>query len=302
MPLTREIKIINDYEFLKPMRAIFSGSSQSGKTYLIGQILAHQEKLFGDKFEFVRYYYPTYLDESPVEYHMMTDTPISYTAGFPTKSEILDLPKNSLLVIDDQADTAVKSDLISQLFKVISGKKQISVILVTQNYFLQGKHSRDIRNSCNYVGLFRNCCDHLLNKRVATAFGLKNAYDAAEKDIYNSQVYPYMFIDQTQRSQLSSFRLFTDILGDCKVAYGANGMKGYILTEDDFLSAFNIIREKPGIVIAANKNEDKNKTLSKSSPDAEDSTDEASKLKRARNEIKKSKKRKRSKKRRVVDA
>ena len=96
---------------------------------------------------------------------------------FPTKEDILNLPENSLVVIDDQADTAVKSDLISQLFKVISGKKNLSVILVTQNYFIQGKHSRDIRNSCNYVALFRNCADASLNRRVATAFGLKNAYN-----------------------------------------------------------------------------------------------------------------------------
>ena len=295
MPLTREIKTINNYTFLKPMRAIFSGSSQSGKTYLIGQILECQEKLFGDKFEFVKYYYPTYLDESPVEYHNMTDTPISYTAGFPNKQEILEMPRNSLLVIDDQADEAMKSPLINQLFKVISGKKNISVILVTQNYFLQAKNSRDIRNSCNYIGLFRNCCDHLLNKRVAIAIGLKNAYEAAEKDTYNSQVYPYMFIDQTQRSQLSSYRLFTNILGDCRIVYGSNGMKGYILTEDDFLSAFKVIREKPGVVIAANKNENTNRPISKSSKSDEESDEE-------KQPRKKSKKRKRSKKGRRINA
>ena len=296
MPLTREIKLIDNYKFFKPLRAIFSGSSQSGKTFLIGQMLENQEKLFGDQFEFVRYYYPTYLDESPVEWHKSTDTPISYTAGFPTKDDILGMPKNSLLVIDDQAHTAMKSDLISQLFKVISGKKNISVILVTQNYFMQATHSRDIRNSCNYIALFRNCCDHGLNKRVAIAIGLKNAYLAAEKDIYNSQVYPYMFIDQCQRSQLSSYRLFTDILGDCKVSYGTNGMKGYILTEDDFLSAFKIIREKPGIVIAANKNEDAGRKVSKSAKviDGE---------KEVGVEGRKAKKRKRSKKpKHIVDA
>ena len=31
MPLTREIKLINNYTFYKPLRAIFSGSSESGK-------------------------------------------------------------------------------------------------------------------------------------------------------------------------------------------------------------------------------------------------------------------------------
>ena len=55
MPLTREIKLINNYTFYNPLRAIFSGSSESGKTFLIGQMLQNQEKLFGDQFEFVRY-------------------------------------------------------------------------------------------------------------------------------------------------------------------------------------------------------------------------------------------------------
>jgi vacuolar-type H+-ATPase subunit F/Vma7 len=260
----REIKTVNHFRFQKPIRAIFSGSSQSGKTFLIGKILENQKNMFGDYFAFVKYYYPTYLDESPVEYHMLTDTPVAYSAGFPTKGEILSLPENSLVVIDDQADVAMKSDLISQLFKVISGKKNLSVILVTQNYFMQGKHSRDIRNSCNYAALFRNCCDHLLNKRVATAFGLKLAYEAAEKDTYTKDVYPYVFIDQTQRAQLSSYRLYTDILGDYKVAYSSTGMKGYILSEDDFLSAFRILSENKLSVIAVNKNEDTKRAIQKS--------------------------------------
>ena len=137
MPLTTEIRQLENYKFTKPIRAIFSGSSQSGKTYLIGEILEGQERVFGDSFTFVKYFYPTYLEESPVDFHTKTDSPVAYEPGFPTKSDILSLPENSLLVIDDQADQALRSDLISQLFKVISGKRNISVILVTQNYFLQ---------------------------------------------------------------------------------------------------------------------------------------------------------------------
>ena len=123
MPLTREIKKLENFQFTKPIRAIFSGSSQSGKTYLIGKLLENQDQLFGENFNFVKYFYPSYLDESPVEYHELTETPVSYESGFPNKDDILSMPENSLLVIDDQADEAVKSDLISQLFKVISVKK-----------------------------------------------------------------------------------------------------------------------------------------------------------------------------------
>ena len=295
MPLTSDIKQISNFNFTKPVRAIFSGSSQSGKTYLIGEILKHQRKLFGDAFTYVKYFYPTYLEESPVEYHTKTESPVSYEPGFPTKTDILSLPQNSLLIIDDQADTAVKSDLVSQLFKVISGKKDISVILVTQNYFIQGKHSRDIRNSCNYVALFRNCADASLNRRVATAFGLKGAYIAAERDTYATQIYPYFFIDQTQRAQLSSYRLYVDILGDCKIAYCQLGMKGYILSEKDFLAAYRIITDKKLFVIASLKNEDKKRSISESStsPDSKEAAEENREEVRRKKKIKRREKRRR---------
>ena len=265
MPIAREIPVISDYQFSLPMRAIFAGSSQSGKTYMIGEMLKHQSEIFSSQFDFVKYYYPSFLEESPVDYHNLTNTPISYSSGFPSKSEVLSLPENTLLIIDDQADTAVKSDLISQIYKVISGKRRLSIILVTQNYFIQGKHSREIRNSCNYVGLFRNCCDDLLNSRVATAFGLKLAYAAAEKELFCCQVYPFIFIDQTQRGQISQYRLYTKIIGKVKEAYSKSGMKGYILSEDDFKAAFTIQSEKNGVVLATIKNENTQGSISKPS-------------------------------------
>ena len=261
MPITREISCIDDFAFSLPMRAIFSGSSQSGKTFMIGEMLKHQNEIFSSNFEFVKYYYPTFLDEAPVEYHEFIDTPISYTAGFPTKSEVLSYPKNTLMIIDDQSDTAVKSDLISQIFKVISGKKNLSIILVTQNYFMQGRHSREIRNSCNYVGLFRNCCDDNLNTRVAQAFGLKAAYATAEKDLFHCEIYPFIFIDQTQRGQISQYRLYTKIIGRIREAYSKTGMKGYILSEEDFKAAFKIISEKKGSVLAIQRNENKTSSV-----------------------------------------
>ena len=234
MPLTREIKKIPHYTFQKPIRAIFSGSSQSGKTFLIGKMLENQLDLFGDEFTMISYFFPSYLEDSPVDYHTSMETPISYQKGFPTKESVLSLPENSLLIIDDQFDEVLKSPLLSQIFKVLSGKKNLSVICVTQNYFQQGKYARDIRNSSNYVCLFRNCGDSSLNSRVAKCFGLKRAYEAAERDTYSCKIYPYFFVDQTQRAQLSSFRLYTDILGPMRTCYDTEGMKGYIIKETDF--------------------------------------------------------------------
>ena len=255
MPLTRELEKINYVEFFKPLRAIFSGSSQSGKTYLIGKMLEKQRELFGGEFELVKYYYPEYLEECPVEWHENITTPITYNAGFPTKQDILELPEGSLLIIDDNMKKVVNSELMRQFFNVISGKRNISIIVVTQNYFTQGQFSRDIRNSSNVVCLFRNCADATLNIRVARAFKLEKAYQAAENDVFADQVYPYVFIDQSQRSQLSGYRVYTDILSKIKVAYSVAGMKGYILNEIDFKKIYKIIEEKPrSVQVIANEN------------------------------------------------
>lgn len=67
--LTSEIRETLNFYFQKPLRAIFSGSSQSGKTYLIGEILKKQKQLFNDTFKTIIYFYPTYLDEPPVDFH-----------------------------------------------------------------------------------------------------------------------------------------------------------------------------------------------------------------------------------------
>lgn len=250
MPLTREIEKINHVEFFKPLRAIFSGSSQSGKTHLIGKMLEKQNQLFGEHFDSVKYYYPEYLEECPVVWHEKITTPITYTAGFPSKQDILELSQNSLIIIDDNMKKVVNSELMRQFFNVISGKRNISIIVVTQNYFTQGQFSRDIRNSSNVVCLFRNCADATLNIRVARAFKLEKAYEAAEADIFCDQIYPYVFIDQSQRSQLSGYRVYTDILSKIKVAYSVTGMKGYILNEIDFKRIYKVIEEKPRSVKA----------------------------------------------------
>ena len=261
MPLTREFEIVENTQFAKPIRAIFSGSSQSGKTYLIGEILKYQKRIFGSKFTLVKYYYPEYLGECPVNWHTFLDIPITYESGFPTKDHILDLSPNSLLVIDDNMKKVVNSELMRQLFNVISGKKNISVICVTQNYFTQGPYSRDIRNSANYVALFRNCADANLNKRVTTAFGLGNAYKAAKQANFDTKIYPYMFIDQTQRAQLSNYRLFVNIFDKIKIVFSSTGMKGYILGQQDFDLAYKIIQEKRKNIVAI-FHEDSKKNIS----------------------------------------
>ena len=65
-------------------------------------MLKKQSKLFGEEWSYIAYFYPRLLDSAPVNYENLTTVPLAYFAGFPEKSFIDTLPKNSLIIIDDQ--------------------------------------------------------------------------------------------------------------------------------------------------------------------------------------------------------
>ena len=152
--MIREIER-RDYTFSLPLRAIFAGSSQVGKTHLITQILKNQKNLFNTHFTKVYYFYPELLSTCPLAIDF--DCEIVSIAGFPDMAQINKFEPGSIVIIDDQSEKLVKSEDIAVLYKVLSGKRSISVISVVQNYFLQGKFSQTIKNCSNYVALFRNC-------------------------------------------------------------------------------------------------------------------------------------------------
>ena len=149
-------------------------------------------------------------------------------------------PKRSCLVIDDSFDSALQSSVMDHLFRVMSGKLSISVILMTQNIFSKGKFGRDIRNSCNFVALFRNCADTRINSNFSRMVGLSHAFEAARIDL-DGQMFPVMFLDLSQKGQLSKYRLYTNLFGSFQTVFSTDGMKGYIINENDFESYFKVI-------------------------------------------------------------
>ena len=69
--------------------------------------------------------------------------------------------------------------------------------------------------------------------------GLKESYSAAVKDIQGEK-YPFMFLDLSQKGQLSPYRLFTDIFGRFQIGYDLLGMKAYIVNSVDFENVFKV--------------------------------------------------------------
>ena len=250
MPVTTNAMMKQNDYFISPFRMILSGSSGAGKTHFAGDLI--RANLFEEEIEYVYYFHPCYLDEPPVDWHESMKIPVSYQTGLPTLEQLTSMPPNSLIVLDDLMDKCVGSEVIDHLFRVISGKRKLSVMIMAQNYFVNGRFSRNIKNSCNYSVLMRNCCDATINSRAARAMNLIKPVSLAERNNAEKE-YPYIFIDQTQKGQVSGYQIYTDIFGDFKKCYSNAGMPSYIIPEKDFLAVFKILQQKNRVVLATQK-------------------------------------------------
>ena len=218
----------------------------------------------------------SYLSSPPVQWHKTLKVPVTYQVGLPSKEFIMEQPKNSCLVIDDSFDKALQSPVIDHLFRVMSGKLSISVILMSQNTFSKGKFSRDIRNSCNFLALFRNCADTRINLNLARMVGLCQAYKSAQMEL-NGSMFPVMFLDLSQKGQLTPYRLYTDIFSKYQVVFSESGMKGYIINENDFETYFKV-NLNSGISFEAEENENETPEISRNNREGKSKIDEKEKV------------------------
>ena len=227
---------IPDFEFAKIFRIFISGSSSAGKTTFAKSLL--DRGLF--TYNRVYYYHPDFHEHAPVEWHNELDKPVLYQAGIPSLKELLEIPEYSCLVFDDLFTQCCESKDIDYLFRVLSSKRKLNVIIMTQRYFSDGKCGLSIRNSSNYHVLMRNA-DARTNLLVANSMQLKPEITKA-REINKQKLYPYIFIDRTNQARVNNLQIFTDILSThLEVVIGQ--MKYYLISEADFTTSFTISGE-----------------------------------------------------------
>ena len=187
-------------------RIFISGSSSAGKTYFAKQLLA--SKLFDVKR--IYYFHPDIHESFPVDWCNDSDTEIVCQAGLPTLEDIDQMPKHSVVVLDDLFTEVAKSELMSYLFRVLSSKKKLHLIVMTQRYYAEGAQGLNIRNCSNYHVLMSNA-DARTNMRVAFSMGLEKDVRAAIK-ANEKKLYPYIVIDRTNYARVNGLQVYIDIL------------------------------------------------------------------------------------------
>ena len=236
-------------------RVFISGSSGSGKTHFAEQLL--KNKFFN--FERIYYYHPDLQESFPTNWKNTFHEPVLYQAGLPTEDELLSMPPYSCVVFDDLFTKACESRLIDYLFRVLSSKRKIHCIIMTQRYFAEGSNGLNIRNSSNFHVLMNNA-DERTNLRVSDSMNLRKEVQLAIKE-NQTELYPYIFIDRTNHARVTGLQIYIDIFSRYQKAIHKL-MLVYLVSECDFKANFNLLDKNTAV-----SNENKVKRISPPEPD-----------------------------------
>lgn len=153
------IKMIHDGSdcpifFHAPFNMVVSGPSQVGKTTFVKRLLSRRTCTPGSispSFDRVIYVYG---EEQP---GLREQLPIGTELQKGWSTAMLDdisPNQNNVLVLDDVTSDCKDDPSISNLFTRGGHHRNISIILLTQNYFFGGRSALDIRRNTHYLILF----------------------------------------------------------------------------------------------------------------------------------------------------
>lgn len=199
------------FKFKWPFRIIISGSSGSGKSVLLGEILKEREKIIDQKIDRI-VYCAKFKTSVPVL--LRDDKNIIFHEGLPTEEMIEnDSGEKVLFCLDDLLETAFSSDIVSRLYTQ-GRNRNLSCILITQNLFPRYPNARNISLNANYIIVFRNLRDSSSISHLAKQICPGNS--KAFSNIFTNSInrpYSYLLLDFTQ-SCADVFRYRENILSN----------------------------------------------------------------------------------------
>jgi hypothetical protein len=201
--------LINEYIFIHPFTCLIVGPTQSGKTFILKEILKYRNQLFNSIPERIIFCYAAW--QTTYELYRKEVPNIEFKEGI-FDIELLNVNKQNLIIFDDLMADCNKSEKIMNLFTVGSHHQNTSVFFLTQNIFSKGKYTRDISLNSNYLIIFKNPRDQLQFQILArqmfpnkTKFLLESFEDAT------SRPHGYLLFDLKQSTEERN-RIQTNIL------------------------------------------------------------------------------------------
>ena len=181
-----------------PSTFLLSGCTGSGKTFFIMKMIANSSQMFEHSPEKIYYFYSIW---QPIFDRFHTENKVTFISGLPNEEKIKEIAneKHNLIIIDDMQINALNDSFISNLFSRESHHRNLTIFLLLQNLFHQGKYGRDISLNTHHLILFRNLRDINQIKYLSRQIGLWKKLEYAYKDVLNIP-YNYLLIDLSPKS------------------------------------------------------------------------------------------------------
>lgn len=197
-----------------PFTMMVSGPSGCGKSFWVKKLIENREKVISPVPTLITYFYAEY---QPIFNEMES---VKFIKGLPENFlDKIDGKKAHLIIIDDLMHESSNSKIVSQLFTKGSHHRNLSVILLVQNFFIKGGEARNISLNSHYIVLFKNPRDKSISTMLAKQMfpGRSSQFRQIFEHATRSP-FSYLFID-CKPDTPDEVRLLTDVLGEKEVIY-----------------------------------------------------------------------------------
>lgn len=199
------MEVFEPFTFHHPCTISISGPSGSGKTVLTIDILNNLSKIFRPPPVDVTFFY----SEWQSNYEEISPRPL-FIKGVPTKERIESINRPSLFIVDDSMGDI--NQTIVDIFTKYSHHKDLSLILLLQNFHNRGHHQRTINLNTNYIVFMKNPRNKLAVTYMSREiFPNRMKYVMESFDDATKLPYSYLLFDLKQETP-DKMRLVTNIL------------------------------------------------------------------------------------------